>query len=192
MKKIAEQLISKKAYYIVLHIAVIVLAIQVVVLSSQNKKLKQPRAPSIAEQLQVGDTLVLHRLELVQDGSKLDTTSRRQMIFIFTTTCPFCKEVVATWNHLAATARSSFSVFAISLDPKDQTLVYIKENKISYPVLVTIDPKVFKKMNKTHTVPQTIITGRTGKVQKVWTGKLNEGHLKEVAAVISSSRMSEN
>ncbi|MBM4162479.1 MAG: TlpA family protein disulfide reductase [Ignavibacteria bacterium] len=185
MKKIAEQLISKKAYYIVLHIAVIVLAIQVVVLSSQNKKLKQPRAPSIAEQLQVGDTLVLHRLELVQDGSKLDTTSRRQMIFIFTTTCPFCKEIVPTWNELSVMAQSSLSVFAVSLDSKDLTSEYIKQNRVSYPVLVANDAKTFKKINKTHVVPQTILVERNGKVQKVWTGKLSQENLKEVAALIS-------
>ncbi len=189
MKNLTDFFTSRNLYYAFLHVALVVLAIQVVVLSGQNRELKERKVPARAEQLRMGDTLFLHHLQPVQTGIHLDTTSPRQMIFIMTTTCPFCRETVPVWKELYTKAKLHMPVFAISLDSKDSTIAYVERNSISFPVFVSLDAATFKKMNKIVGVPQTVITQGNGKVEKIWNGRLNEEKMEEAAAAASIGKI---
>ena len=180
MKNLGRHFTGKKVYYVVLHVAVVVFAIQVVLLSMQNRDLKENKPRSKMSQLQMGDTLSLGRLVAVQEGTQMDTVSQRRLIFIMTTHCPFCRETLPLWSELAAKCSPSMSVLAISLDSKDSTLDYIRHNNIKFPVFVSADVDSFKKANRTHSVPLTLVIGVGSKTEKLWIGKLSRENVQDI------------
>ncbi len=135
------------------------------------------------EQLQVGDSLLLDDLQPVRAGVVLDTLSERQLIYIFTTTCPFCQEVLPVWKEISSNANCSLPIFAISLDSKESTVSYVERNNIAFPVFIPRDPESFKKRNKVHLTPITVVRTATSKVEKMWVGRLNQETVKEVVLV---------
>lgn len=185
MKKIKDYLTPKNLYTFFLHVAVIALAVQVIILAKQNRELKNPLQNLRGEQLKEGDMFSLQNLNYAEAGVQLDTTSRAQLIFVMTTTCPFCKESIPDWNKLTEKVSLKLSVFSISLDAKKETAEYVTKNNISYPVLCSLDGENFRMQNKIIGVPKTILRDKTGKVLKVWTGKLSDDKLKEVESSIS-------
>jgi peroxiredoxin len=180
MKNIRPLFTSRNLYYVLLHVVLITLAIQVVILSRQNRQMNQRKSLSVKEQLKEGDTLDLHQAHAIRGGDHMDTTSSRQLVFVLSTSCPFCRESVPAWKELASKAKSPLAVFGISVDSCDSTSEYMKRNNITFPVYICLDAAAFKKANKINGVPQTILRERGGKVDKVWVGRLDKERLKEV------------
>jgi thiol-disulfide isomerase/thioredoxin len=180
VEKFKQLLTAKSLYSTFLHVAVIALAVQVTILSIQNKKLKEAPSATAPDQLKIGDTLVLDQLQPVEAGLRLDTTSSRQLVFIMTTLCPFCKETIPIWKDLVARVGMSVPILAISLDSKDSTLAYAKNNDVSFPLAVPLDVGQFKKKNKISGVPLTLVRENTGKVLRLWLGKLDAQKALEV------------
>jgi hypothetical protein len=175
-----RQFTSKNVYYTFLHIVVLALCVQVIILSRQIRQMKEGNQSAKQEQLRVDDMLAVNDLMPVQSGVVLDTLSERQLIFIFTTTCPFCLEVLPLWKHLNAGVSASLPVFAISLDSRDSTYAYVVRNNIPFPVFIPKDREVFKQNNRVHLAPMTLTRTRSGKVERLWVGRLNEEMIKEV------------
>jgi thiol-disulfide isomerase/thioredoxin len=192
MVNLKEHLTTKRLYSTFLHLALIVLAVQVVMLTIQNRKLKQVQSASIADQIKIGDTLTLRQLAVVDPRKMLDTTSGKQLVFIMTTSCPFCKQTLPIWNELAARVTHSISVIGISLDSRDSTLAYMKSNDISFPLAISLDVGKFKKMNKITGAPITLIRESGGKVLQLWIGKLDKQKALEVEASTSIDPVGHN
>ncbi len=184
-----EYLSGKHLYNIVLHLFVVVLAIQVVVLMRQNKELKEGRGLAAQETIQEGEYLDLSELTPVTNGAQLDTVSRRQHIFVFTTRCPFCQETLPMWKYVADSLapRSNVGILGISLDPMQETRTYLDQQNITFPVFMPSNNESFSNDNKLHTVPQTIIRNPNGLVEKVWRGRLSVDKYHEVVKAISDS-----
>jgi thiol-disulfide isomerase/thioredoxin len=94
--------------------------------------------------------------------------------------CPFCKETIPIWKDLVARVGMSVPIIAISLDSKDSTLAYAKNNDVSFPLAVPLDVGQFKKKNKISGVPLTLVRENTGKVLRLWLGKLDAQKALEV------------
>lgn len=180
-----KQLFTKRnLYYGFLHIAVVALAAQVVVLTSQNKKLKESQPQSKKEQIKEGDQLAFGQLEPLRDA-RVDTSSSKQIVFVMTTTCQFCKQSVPMWNQLAATRNLSISIIGISLDDRERTIEYVKSNNILFPVFLSSDQEFFKNSSRVYSVPKTILRQSGGRVLKVWHRQFTESNLNEVANATS-------
>jgi cytochrome oxidase Cu insertion factor (SCO1/SenC/PrrC family) len=182
-----EYLSGKNLYSIVLHLLVVVLAVEVYILMRQNRELKEGRASTPQETIKEGDYLSLSDLTPVTNGSHLDTVSRKQLIFVFTTRCPSCKETLPMWKSLADTAiqRKSFAVFGICLDPLVDTKTYVSENQLRFPVFIPVNKESFSKNNRVQGVPQTILRDRTGFVEKAQRGRLSVDMYNEILHAIS-------
>lgn len=82
---------------------------------------------------------------------------------------------------------SSVSFVGISLDTKENTVKFVQELFMSFPVFFPSDPQAFRTLNKIEVVPQTILVSDKGKIEKIWTGKLEEEKTKEIVAAISDN-----
>lgn len=194
MNKLRTSLSGKNLYNIALHLLVVVLAVEVVVLMRQNKELKEGRGSAVQETIKVGDVLELSGLTPVTDGSQFTIVSHRQLIFAFTTRCPFCKEMLPLWKYFADSVaqKNSVAVLGISLDPLQETQAYLAEQQIHFPVFIPTDTETFSNKNKLHTVPQTILRSPQGIVEKVWRGRLTAEQFNEVVQAISGSIIHQN
>ncbi|HXG06983.1 MAG TPA: redoxin domain-containing protein [Nitrososphaera sp.] len=187
MNKLRTYLSGKNLYSIILHLLVIVLAIEVVLLMRQNKALKEGRGSAVQETIKEGEMLELSGLTPVTDGGQPDTTLHRQLIFVFTTRCPFCKETLPLWKYFADSVaqKNSVAVLGISLDPMQETQAYLTEQQIRFPVFIPAEKEAFSNKNKLHSVPQTILRNSGGIVEKVWRGRLTVDQFNEVVQAIS-------
>ena len=192
MGNLKRNLRTKRLYSAFLHLAVVMLAIQVVILSNQNRRMKEAAGGSAPDGLKIGDTLVLQGVSPVNSRLILDTTSARQLVFIFTTSCPFCKQTVPMWNKLAARLQRSIPIIAISLDSRDSTIEYVKGNNLSFAVAFPLDAGRFKKLNKIVGVPMTLVRENSGKVLRLWKGKLDSLKALEVERSTSAGGEGEN
>src|SRR3989338_8843577 len=117
---------TRKLYYGFLHVAIIVLAFEVYVLAKQNREFRTMIEEPSREDLKEGDDFYLGELDPINAGSELDTSKDSQLVFVMTTTCPYCEQNVPTWNNFADTLKDSFSIIGISLDSKEETADYIR------------------------------------------------------------------
>jgi hypothetical protein len=136
----------------------------IAVLAKQNRDLKGGGGEAAQASIKEGDYFSLRGLKAVQSNAVLDSTSRRQLVFVFTTRCPFCKE----------------------------TRTYASEQQLTFPVFIPAEKDLFSKTNRLHSVPQTIIRNSNGFVEKVWRGRLTVEQFNEVVKAISGGIIPQN
>jgi peroxiredoxin len=183
---------SRNTYQVLLHVVVVCLALQVVLLSKQNRQLKERGSAMRQEELKVGDHFSMSRLDPVHIGSSLDTTSARQLVFVMTTTCTFCKQTIPFWNEIVSRTKSQVELIAISLDSRDSTIEFAQRNGITFPLFACTNRKQFMNENKVSSVPLTILRNREGVVERLWAGKLDSEKEKEVEAIASAVSSKQN
>jgi hypothetical protein len=137
MNKIRAYVTGKNLYTIFLHLVVVILAVEVVILARQNKELKQGPTSAQRDSLKVGDYFSLSGLAPLFTNQRLDSTSARQVIFVFTTRCPFCKETLPIWKKIEAEAkeRRHLGVIGICLDQEGPTRTYVEQESLKFPPL---------------------------------------------------------
>lgn len=187
MTSLKRYLTKRNIYYGFLHIAIIVLAAQVVLFADQNRKLKERMSSPQQDHFKEGESLALGELIPVNDGVFPKVFEQDQLIFVMTTTCPFCKESLPLWKALAVDHARDFSVLAISLDEKEQTLKYVEEQGIDFPVFLPADMQEFKKQMKSTAVPKTIIRAKDGRVRRIILGRLKKENMVEIDEIASVS-----
>jgi len=180
-----------KPYEIFLHLAVVALTVEVILLAMENRDLKSMGPGMPIERIKVGDHFSLGNLEALLGTSVVDTSSE-SLIFVFTTTCPYCKNSVPYWRDLAAIAkRRQLTVFGVSVDDRRKTLDFI-DSSFVYPVLIASDAKSYRTRNRIAGVPQTILRGSNGRVKAIWPVGLDETKFREVAEAISGTNITHN
>lgn len=187
MTNLKQHLTTRNLYYGFLHVAIVALAIQVVVFASQNKELKKKMEGPQQVHLKDGEYFSIGNLIPVKDAVLPDTTQRDQLIFVMTTTCPFCKESLPFWKDLANDRSLNLSVFAISLDEKERTSAYAVEQSIPFPVFIPSNVEEFIKQVKSSSVPKTIVRAKDGRVRKIITGRLRKESIREIAFAAAAS-----
>jgi peroxiredoxin len=189
MNKLRTYLTGKTLYSVFLHFAVVILAVEVVIIARQNKELKRGPSSEQLESLKAGDYFSLSGIAPLVNGTDLDTASRRQVIFVFTTRCPFCKETLPFWEKIEDQAKrvKDIGVIGICLDEHAAVKAYVEEHRLTFPVFVAADKQLLGKKNKLQGVPQTIIRSRGGRVERVWRGRLLEEQFREVVRAISDT-----
>lgn len=97
-----------------------------------------------------------------------------QVLFYFTTSCPYCRASIPAWNEIAArAAEQGASVYAISLSPAEEAAVYAREHGLTYPI-VTLPHRKYAALYRTRRVPQTVVVDSAGQVAFGRSGALTE------------------
>jgi len=101
----------------------------------------------------------------------------RQVLLMYTTTCPFCLSSIPAWKQIKATADTMTSmrtaVYGVSLDSVNVTRDYIAQHRLPYPTVRFPDEKV-AGMYRAGTVPVTLVLDERGRTIYSRTGELKD------------------
>jgi peroxiredoxin len=99
----------------------------------------------------------------------------RQVLLMYTTTCPYCLSSIPAWKQIKAAADTMTSiraaVYGVSLDSVDATRQYIAKHALPYPTVRFPDEKV-AGMYRAGTVPITLVLDERGRAIYTRTGEL--------------------
>jgi peroxiredoxin len=102
----------------------------------------------------------------------------RQVLFLFDTTCPFCRTSLPAWKNLsdrlASIGEPVVHVYGISLSPDAETRLYVEEQRLTFPVLRFPEEKL-RLLYRANGVPQVIVLNHEGRVIHTRPGELEEG-----------------
>jgi peroxiredoxin len=91
----------------------------------------------------------------------------RQLLFVLTTSCPYCKATLPIWAKLADSVRRltpwHIQVVGITLDSAEQSRAYATAHEIKYP-LVQFPNRKFTRLYRANRVPQTVVLDHEGNV----------------------------
>lgn len=111
-----------------------------------------------------GDSVVIGRGE----------PGHRQILFIYNTTCRFCRETLPAWSAIAdQLSTSHIAVFGISLHPERQTRQYILEHGLSFATVLFPDAKL-RDAYRAAGVPITMVVDHDGTVIYVRLGSIRD------------------
>jgi peroxiredoxin len=113
----------------------------------------------------------------------------RQVLFVFTTTCPYCKRTVGAWQRIADSLGVlrdvKAEVFGISLDSGTPARRYVGEHHLTFPV-VEFPERKLPVLYRTRSVPSTVVLDSVGRVIFARVGYLADSLL--VDSVVSAVR----
>jgi thiol-disulfide isomerase/thioredoxin len=105
------------------------------------------------------------------------------VVFIFRTTCPFCRATLPIWQQVSDSLRRvpspPIELLAISLDSLEPTRAYVRANGLPYPALLFPERKL-ARLYRAAAVPLTLVLNGEGRVLYARTGLLDS------AAVLDS------
>jgi len=145
-----------------------------VVLFRQNRRLSDALAPQITAgaQLQMLSGLALDgRLQPVS----LPSTGSKLLIIVFSPGCPACQANQDGWMTLASTLeRKGVRVLWVSRDPIEITRDYCVKHGIPLSETLADPPyRTYAQLGLAR-VPNTVLVGAGGTVEKVWAGRLDQ------------------
>src|SRR5690606_20371898 len=141
----------------------------------------QPGAyvPTVRTLTLEGDTVTLGE---AADGG-------RQVLFVFTTTCPYCRATLPTWNRIAGTldtlSTPRIAVFGVSVNSSDIAGTFAAEHGLRFPVVRLTRPKD-RVLYRTGRVPETRVLDAHGRIVYTRAGVLDTDAV--VDSVIAAAR----
>ena len=101
----------------------------------------------------------------------------RQVLLMYTTTCPYCLTSIPAWKQIKAATDTMTSVradvYGVSLDSTDVTRQYIRRHALPYQTVRFPDEKV-AGMYRAGTVPITLVLDERGRAIYSRTGELKD------------------
>jgi peroxiredoxin len=101
----------------------------------------------------------------------------RQVLLMYTTTCPFCLSSIPAWKQVTAAVDTMTgiraTVYGVSLDSADVTRRYIVKHGLPYQTVRFPNAKV-AGMYRSGTVPVTLVLDEQGRTIYSRTGELKE------------------
>jgi peroxiredoxin len=143
-------------------------------LFQQNRRLNEALAPQISAgaQLQMLSGVAFDgRLEPVA----LPTAGSKLLIITFSPGCPACQANQDGWMRLASKLeQEGVRVLWVSRDPIEITREYCVKHGIPLSGTLADPPyKTFAQLGLAR-VPNTVLVGAEGRVEKVWAGRLDQ------------------
>jgi peroxiredoxin len=144
--------------------AVFAVAGLVVVLGIQNRRLRAENRKLVERFTEPHRGVVVPTFEgTTLDGDTVTVgeapDSGRQVLFVFTTTCPYCVASLPAWRQIAATIQSAPSlraqVLGVSLDSAAVTRRYATAHGLRFPIL-TFPARKLSYLYRARSVPQTL------------------------------------
>lgn len=108
-------------------------------------------------------------------GEAVDTNAR-QVVFVLTTSCPYCKATLPIWARMADSlghpGATRVQVIALSLDSLDTSRRYAEEHQLQYP-MATFPTTKLKRLYRANLVPTTAVLDHEGRVLYAHAGLLD-------------------
>lgn len=170
-----------KALDALLSIAVIAALAWSLVLIRQNRKLRE--VPSDAN-MHVGQHL--SKLAGVDLGGEIRPITfpdgpSRTVLVTFSPNCPFCRQTEPIWAALSRSLQQrGVRMLWVSRDSVDETKHYCEQVGISTSDVFAEPPNgTFHELGL-EVVPNTVVIGPGGTIEKVWTGALNRANTSQL------------
>jgi thiol-disulfide isomerase/thioredoxin len=113
---------------------------------------------------------------------------RKVLVMVFSPVCPFCDENWPKWQAMISSLDRS-AVRPVAVDVTSTASAdFLSQHKLaSLPVFLKVDPRdvVDYRLQLT---PQTILVDQAGKVERVWTGVLNDSALAEIKQRVGENK----
>lgn len=173
-------------------ILIIFLVLDVIFLTLQNKSLKDDLSnmTMARETLHPGETVDSFTIiNFNGDSTQIRYSDRgeKYLLFILSTTCPHCEKNIDKWKELARTAdKQSCKIIGVSLDSLVGTKLYHEKMGLNFDLFVS--DTSFVRKYKIIGVPETILIGKNGIVEKTWQGELRTEEVSEIQHLIGASR----
>ena len=100
---------------------------------------------------------------------------RIQLLFVFSTTCDFCRASLTAWKTIASELRddSGVEIYGISVDSVEATRAFLAQHDIEFPVVSFAERKV-RALYRSGIVPQTVVLDAEGMVRYARLGAITE------------------
>lgn len=170
-----------------------VLAVEDGLLIIQNKELKARLAAATAPKmapLKPGEFVQSVRLQTL-DGSirelNYTDTSKKYLLFVFSTTCPHCEKNLVNWQEITESNRANgCDIIGISVQKLDVTQRYATTKNVGFVTVSAANDTSFVRKYRISGVPETILIAGNGKVEGTWQGELSAEQTNEIKRLISS------
>ena len=98
-----------------------------------------------------------------------------QVLFVFNTTCEFCKASLPAWKQIASElgGKGDVQIYGVSLRSAEETEAFVSEHGIGFPVVSLTDRKL-RALYRSHIVPQTVVLDSDGRVEYARVGAVTE------------------
>jgi hypothetical protein len=161
-------------YNVTLHVLLAVFAISVLLLASENRRLKA--APS-ADLLAAGDplpTVLVNELDGSVSELSFDSQGQETIAMFFTTTCGICQDNLGNWLDLYERLGADHNFVAIGLDHPEAVRTYAARKSLPFRVVTPVNRPEFVEQFKVRGVPQTVLASADGRIRKIQRGRLRD------------------
>jgi peroxiredoxin len=163
---------------------VLVSLLTVAIVQAMEKKNEAPQTSSevsaAKEGLSIGAKAPDFELKtLTGDTVKLsDLQGKKVMLNFWATWCPPCKAEMPEMEQFSKQIGDDTVILAVNIDPQLDVKGFVKENKITFPVLLDTEDKV----NETYqilSIPTTYFINSKGIIQNKYTGAMKLDMMKK-------------
>jgi peroxiredoxin len=113
---------------------------------------------------------------------------RKVLVLVYSPTCAFCNQNWPKWQAMITSLdRSAVRTVAVDVTSSSSETFIQQHQLTGLPVLQKVDPQATVDY-RFQLTPQTILVDPTGKVEKVWTGVLNDSTLNEIKRLSGASK----
>jgi peroxiredoxin len=147
-------------------------SVLVVTLAHQDRALRKEVARLRLREQSLHQGLVVPSFRTVTlEGDSVfiadSATHNRDVLFVFTTTCGFCRQAIPSWHAIAGRAPTlrawHVRVFGVSLDPDSITAAFAATNALGFPVIRFPNERT-AAMYRARAVPLTAVVDYQGRV----------------------------
>jgi len=168
----------------VLVLCVIILAVQFGLWSYRRfRPPSLPPEPSHSE-LEVGVRFpVVGSVDLTGDPFDLrpaEAGTPATVLLLLTTTCPFCRVNVPTWNEIHRALGDQVRFVGLSLDDRERTRRFVETSRAEFSLFIVEDSRSLVLDLGLQSVPQTLALDAEGVIQGIWVGGLSEENVTSI------------
>jgi peroxiredoxin len=175
------------------YLVISLLTVEIVVLITQNRELKAKLNGSsdLVSPFEPGEKVDPFQVYLLSGAIQkieYDSTQKRQLLFILSTTCPHCLKNLTAWNDITEKSKSNdINIMGISIDRYDQTKKYFEDKDVRFYLSALAD-STFSQKYRISGVPVTMLIQGNGAVEKIWLGELSPSQSDEIIGLVKAPR----
>jgi len=174
------------------YVVIVLLIIEVVLLMQQNRELKsavRAMTSGAMEPLRPGDSIQTVGFQTM-DGRRGELSytdlGKKYLLFVLSTSCPHCEKNLELWSDLVAfDSNRRCNIVGLSVDELQATLDYAGEKHLPFSLVSVAVDTGFHRKYKISGVPETILVGGNGRVERTWLGELNSEQSNEIKKMIN-------